>query len=116
MTFCWSEIDLLTVSQQALYSHVQKVAASFPNGTRRTRYMAAAVNFRAPYWDWAAAPCATCKAYPTLVSEQYLYADTPTGQQWVLNPLFRYDFHPVSVADMAYNPVSAPHFGWHYLM
>ena len=69
--------------------------------------MAAAANFRLPYWDWAAAPCSTCKPYPVLVSEPYVWIDTPTkGQQWSLNPLFRYDFHQATVADMVYDPVS----------
>lgn len=40
------------------------------------------------------------------MSEQWATVTTPTGVQTIPNPLFRYDFHPVSVSDMVYNPVS----------
>jgi len=95
----------LALYEQQLYKHIQNVAAQF-TGAAKTRYQAAAVNFRLPYWDWAAAPCSGCNAYPVLVSNQYVTVTTPTGQQNILNPLFRYDFHPISSTDMVYNPVS----------
>jgi len=95
----------LALYEQQLYAHIQTVAARF-TGAAKTRYQAAAVNFRLPYWDWAAVPCSGCNAYPVLVSNQYVTVTTPTGQQTILNPLFRYDFHPISATDMVYNPVS----------
>jgi hypothetical protein len=39
------------------------------------------------------------------LSDQWATVTTPTGVQTIANPLFRYDFHPVSVSDMVYNPV-----------
>jgi len=96
----------LAVYEQALYTHLQTVAARF-TGSDKTRYQNAAANFRIPYWDWAAPPpCSTCQPYPLLVSQQYVSVNTPTGQQTILNPLFRYDFHPISSSDMVYSPVS----------
>jgi len=98
----------LAVYEQALYAHLQTVAARF-TGSDKTRYQTAAANFRAPYWDWAAAPpCSTCQPYPVLISQQYISVNTPSGQQTILNPLFRYDFHPISSSDMVYSPVSEP--------
>jgi len=99
----------LAVYEQALYQHVQTVAARF-TGSDKTKYQNAAANFRIPYWDWAAAPpCAECQAWPLLVSQQYTSVNTPTGQQTIINPLFRYDFHPssasVQASDMVYSPV-----------
>lgn len=91
--------------QQELYKHVQQAAQSFPAGATRDKYVAAAQNWRFPYWDWAAIPCSSCKAFPTLLSDQWATVTTPTGVQTIPNPLFRYDFHPVSVSDMVYNPV-----------
>ena len=51
--------------------------------------------------------CNGCHIYPLLVSSQFFNAITPTGNQTIENPLFRYDFHPISVADMAYNPFAS---------
>lgn len=85
---------------------MQAAAQSFPEGATRDRYVAAAVNFRPPFWDWAMDPCPTCQVYPAVASQEYVLVDTPTGEQWMLNPLHRYDFHPVSVADFAFAPVS----------
>ncbi|CAD0083012.1 unnamed protein product [Aureobasidium vineae] len=88
-----------------LYKHVQQAAQSFPAGATRNKYVAAAQNWRYPYWDWAATPCSSCKAFPDLIANQWATVTTPTGVQTIANPLFRYDFHPVSVSDMVYNPV-----------
>ncbi|THZ10344.1 Di-copper centre-containing protein [Aureobasidium pullulans] len=97
----------LALIEQELYKHVQKAAQSFPAGATRDKYVSAARNWRYPYWDWAAAPCSGCKAFPALVSDQWATVTTPTGVQTIPNPLFRYDFHPVSVSDMVYNPFAS---------
>lgn len=94
----------LALYEQELYKHVQTIAAQFPSSTRATM-QAAAINFRIPYWDWAAAPPAGGNDYPIWVSNQYVSVNDPIkGSQTVLNPLFRYDFHPISANDMVYNP------------
>ncbi|KAI5244883.1 Di-copper centre-containing protein [Aureobasidium subglaciale] len=97
----------LALIEQELYKHVQQAAQSFPAGATRNKYVAAAQNWRYPYWDWAAAPCSSCKAFPALLSDQWATVTTPTGIQTIANPLFRYDFHPVSVSDMVYNPFAS---------
>ncbi|KAG9672204.1 Di-copper centre-containing protein, partial [Aureobasidium melanogenum] len=97
----------LALIEQELYKHVQQAAQSFPAGATRDKYVAAAQNWRFPYWDWAAIPCSSCKAFPTLLSDQWATVTTPTGVQTIPNPLFRYDFHPVSVSDMVYNPFAS---------
>ncbi|KAF2155064.1 Di-copper centre-containing protein [Myriangium duriaei CBS 260.36] len=94
----------LALFEQVLYGHVQNVANSYPAATK-ARFQAAAKNFRIPYWDWAAVPtCSGCQPYPLLVQNMYITVTTPSGSQSVLNPLFRYDFHPISANDMVYNP------------
>ncbi|KAG9607898.1 Di-copper centre-containing protein, partial [Aureobasidium melanogenum] len=97
----------LALIEQELYKHIQQAAQSFPAGATRDKYVAAAQNWRFPYWDWAAIPCSSCKAFPTLLSDQWATVTTPTGVQTIPNPLFRYDFHPVSVSDMVYNPFAS---------
>jgi tyrosinase len=92
--------------QQELYKHIQAAAQSFPAGATRDKYVSAARNWRFPYWDWAAEPCSDCKSFPALISDQWAAVITPTGNQTIPNPLFRYDFHPPSVTDMAFMPVS----------
>ncbi|KAL1310828.1 hypothetical protein AAFC00_001065 [Neodothiora populina] len=92
--------------QQTLYTHILAAANAFPEGPTRTKYVTAAGNWRMPYWDWAMEPCSTCNAYPTVLTEQYVNLDTPTGMQWIENPLFRYDFDPISADDMVYDPFS----------
>ncbi|GAM85668.1 hypothetical protein ANO11243_036750 [Dothideomycetidae sp. 11243] len=96
----------LALFEQVLYQHVQNVARQFTNAGNR--WTSAAANFRLPYWDWAAAPpCSACQPFPKLVSTQFISVTTPNGQQSILNPLFRYDFHPVESNDMAYNPFAS---------
>ncbi|KAF4551338.1 Tyrosinase-like protein 9 [Elsinoe fawcettii] len=94
----------LALYEQILYKHVNDIANEFPNDGRRQRYQAAASNFRIPYWDWAAQPCAECLPYPRLVSQMYLDVDTPNGRQTLMNPLFRYNFTAGPPTEMAYNP------------
>ncbi|PSK46330.1 Tyrosinase [Elsinoe australis] len=94
----------LALYEQILYGHVQDAANSFPDDGRRARYQAAARNFRIPYWDWAAQPCAECLPYPKLVSQMYLDIDTPNGRQTLMNPLFRYNFTNGAPSELAYNP------------
>ncbi|KAI4729290.1 Di-copper centre-containing protein [Aureobasidium sp. EXF-10728] len=97
----------LALIEQELYKHVQQAAQSFPAGATRDKYVAAAQNWRYPYWDWAATPCSGCKAFPDIIANQWATVTTPTGVQTIANPLFRYDFHPISVSDMVYNPFAS---------
>ncbi|KAG8628704.1 hypothetical protein KVT40_002569 [Elsinoe batatas] len=94
----------LALYEQILYRHVNDVAAEFPNDGRRQRYQNAASNFRIPYYDWAALPCAECLPYPKLVSQMYLDVETPNGRQTLMNPLFRYNFTAGAPTELVYNP------------
>ncbi|KAM7216111.1 Common central domain of tyrosinase domain containing protein [Rhypophila decipiens] len=83
--------------EQNLYASVQKVAARFPAGRLRNKYVAAAKDFRSPYWDWAMKPPNNGDAFPTLfVSRNISVVDTDGRNKTVRNPLHRFDFHPVN--------------------
>jgi len=105
----WHRPYLLLIEQE-LYNNVQAAVNTFPAGSAaRAKYQAAATNFRMPYWDWAAVPPAGAIPYPTLVSAGYVTVTTPSGQQSILNPLYRYDFNPLVASDFVYNPFAS----WH---
>jgi len=96
----------LALFEQAFYASVQKVVTSFPAGTLRDRYATAALALRIPYWDWAQIPPVGQSVIPTSITTKYINGlVTPTGvQNNVINPLFRYTFHPLNGSDMLYNP------------
>ncbi|RAL58966.1 hypothetical protein DID88_009257 [Monilinia fructigena] len=68
----------LTTEQQYLYQIIQQIAATFPTATK-TRYQQAALTFRIPYWDWAAAPPAGDKYFPIVVGQPSIQVITPTS-------------------------------------
>lgn len=88
--------DLL---QEVLYKIVQKKATEYPESQGRARYVAAAKDFRMPYWDWAAVLPAGTKVFPTSLSSKTLNLVTPTSggkPTPVDNPLYSFKFHPVN--------------------
>lgn len=88
--------DLL---QEVLYKIVQKKATEYPESQGRARYVAAAKDFRMPYWDWAAVLPAGTKVFPTSLSSKKLNLVTPTSggkPTAVDNPLYSFKFHPVN--------------------
>jgi tyrosinase len=89
-----------------LYNIIQEIAGEF-NGTDRARYTQAARNFRAPYWDWAAAPPNNGPVLPTSLSEARVEVNSPTGRRTINNPLYQYTFHPLSTTDFPDSPLSA---------
>ncbi|KAM7200214.1 tyrosinase [Naviculisporaceae sp. PSN 640] len=83
--------------EQSLYASVQEVASQFPAGELRAKYVAAAKDFRAPYWDWAIPPPSDAEAFPTFFSSpQISVIDTDGNTKTVSNPLHRYTFHPLN--------------------
>lgn len=52
----------------------------------------AASQMRWPYWDWAAHPMPGYRTFPGVMSQKYVSINTPSGQQNIINPLFRYSF------------------------
>lgn len=96
----------LALFEQIFFDNVQAVVQTFPAGPSRDNYTAAAQTIRFPYWDWAASPAQGLPTFPYIISNKYTNVDTPTGQQTILNPLFRYDFNPLVPSDMLYQPWS----------
>jgi len=94
-------------TQQILYQHIVDAVNEFPAGPVRQRYAAAALSWRAPYWDWAAPPPTNQSVLPSSVSNPYVSVITPEGNITINNPLYSYRFHPVSAPDFYFNPVSA---------
>jgi tyrosinase len=99
---------MLTDIQQVLYGHIQHIAALWPAGPDRDRYVVAAVNFRIPYWDWAATPVTGQSIYPAAVSgPPGISVAGPVGTQTIANPLFSYSFKPLDTTMMPDYPVCA---------
>lgn len=89
----------LALFEEVLYKIVQKKATEYPESQGRARYVAAAKDFRMPYWDWAAVLPAGTKVFPTSLSSKTLNLVTPTSggkPTPVDNPLYSFKFHPVN--------------------
>lgn len=108
---CWHR-PYLALFEQKLQQAALYVANQFPAGNTRDSYLNAANTMRMPYWDWAAAPASGLPTLPLVVSQKYVTVHTPTGDQTIINPLFRYDFHPVPNSPDAFSPYGAPFSQW----
>ena len=97
----------LALFEQTLYQHIVDAVNEFPAGSERQRYASAALSWRFPYWDWAAAPPSGQGVYPASVQSPTINVTMPNGTTTVRNPLYSYRFHPVSVDDFYFDPVSA---------
>ncbi|KAK0734565.1 common central domain of tyrosinase-domain-containing protein [Lasiosphaeria miniovina] len=87
----------IALYEQSLYKSVQAVAAKFPAGALRDRYVAAAKDFRAPYFDWASQPPAGTSAFPSVLSSSTIrVVDVDGKTKSVGNPLYQFNFHPVN--------------------
>jgi tyrosinase len=95
----------LALVEQTFYEHVVAIINEFPAGTQRQRYASAALTLRFPYWDWAATPPAGQGVYPPILQVPTVNVTGPNGTQIVPNPLYSYQFHPVSASDFYFNPV-----------
>jgi tyrosinase len=54
--------------------------------------MAAAINLRLPYWDWAMDVPSGGNSMPDFVSKPTISVTTPNGTQTIANPLYSYKF------------------------
>ena len=99
----------LALFEQTLYQHVVDAVNEFPTGAQRQRYAAAALSWRFPYWDWAASPPSGQGVYPGSVQNPTVEVVMPNGTNTIPNPLYSYQFHPVSAEDFYFNPVRP----WH---
>ncbi|KAK3938775.1 hypothetical protein QBC46DRAFT_389579 [Diplogelasinospora grovesii] len=86
----------LALYEQSLYASVQAVAQKFP-ANLKDKYVAAAKDFRMPYFDWATVPPTGSSAFPpTLASPNITIVDVDGKTKPVANPLNRFTFHPVN--------------------
>ncbi|KAF2259352.1 Di-copper centre-containing protein [Lojkania enalia] len=82
----------LAVYEQALYASVQDVASSFQEPLR-SRYVAAAKDFRMPYWDWATRINRSTSAFPTAISSSTAtIIDVDGATKEIDNPLYSFRF------------------------
>lgn len=100
----------LALFEQTLYQHIIEAVQEFPYGRERRIFMKAAQTWRLPYWDWATTPTGST-AFPTSLSSPTVTVYVPGGTAVIPNPLYAYQFHPVSIPDFYYAPVSTGK--WH---
>jgi tyrosinase len=80
-----------------LYNSVQAVAQRFTAGALRDRYVAAAKDFRAPYFDWAGQPASGSSAFPAAIASPNIsVVDVDGRTKTIVNPINRFVFHPVN--------------------
>jgi tyrosinase len=91
--------------EQILYDHMLACVAEFPEGKLRDRYARAAKHVRHPYWDWALDP-QEGSVLPDIVQQPTIEVIKPEGPATIDNPLYSYNFHPVSSEGMYFHPVS----------
>jgi tyrosinase len=98
---------ILTRGQQVLYGFIKQIASYYEPGPIRDGYVAAAVRFRIPYWDWAAVPSSGNSVLPACVGgSPGVEVDGPNGTQRIANPLFSYEFNPLDSTLLPDFPVS----------
>ena len=89
----------LALYEQALYAQIQLVAKSFPDSLKST-YVAAAQNFRMPYWDWAARVGSVSSAFPSALAATRVSVIGTDGKTTVIdNPLYSFSFPKESLTD-----------------
>lgn len=94
----------LALYEQILHELIENIAAMYPEQVK-AKYVAAAKQFRIPYWDWAAVPKKGQTVLPKTVQEPTIQVDGPGGFQEISNPLFSYTFNPLDSSDLPDPPV-----------
>ncbi|KAK0283610.1 hypothetical protein LTR35_006069 [Friedmanniomyces endolithicus] len=97
----------LLLFEQTLYQHIVDAVNEFPAGAVRQRYASVALSFRLPFWDWAATPPPGQSVYPTSVTSPNVTVTTPNGTATIGNPLYAYNFHPVTHSDFYFDPFAS---------
>jgi tyrosinase len=86
----------LALYEQYLYAVVQGIATSFPEPLR-ARYVAAAKDFRVPYYDWALLPAPGRSSFPSSISSSKINVTGADGKPTQIdNPLYSFRFHPIN--------------------
>lgn len=76
-----------------------KKARDFSESEGRARYVAAAENFRMPYWDWAIVVPQGQSVLPTSISSPEIQVIEPGAggrSSRIDNPLYSFRFHPIN--------------------
>ncbi|TKA80498.1 hypothetical protein B0A55_02304 [Friedmanniomyces simplex] len=97
----------LALFEQTLYQHIVDAVNEFPAGAIRQRYASVALSWRLPYWDWAATPPPGQSVYPTSVTSPNVTVTMPNGTATIENPLYAYNFHPVTHQDFYFDPFAS---------
>ncbi len=98
----------LALYEEQMASLALEVANTLFSGDEKAQYLAAAATFRIPYWDWAAPVAPGEHVLPSSISgSPWIMITLQNGTTVIPNPLYQYQFHPLSVSDMVYEPVSA---------
>ena len=95
----------LALYEQVLHEIMQHIASWYPESVKG-KYVAAASNFRIPYWDWAAPAPSGQSVLPLSVQSPTVEVDGPSGKQLIGNPLFSYAFQPLDSNALPDPPVS----------
>ena len=78
---------------------MQKKATEFSQQEGRSRYVAAAKDFRIPYWDWVAVLPTGTSPFPASLATAKINVVSP-GSNGVArpidNPLYSFKFHPLN--------------------
>ncbi|CZT13854.1 related to tyrosinase precursor (monophenol monooxygenase) [Rhynchosporium graminicola] len=90
----------LALYEQAIHEKVQMIAQQYPAGQVRDQYVAAAANFRIPYWDWAMSDGGGGSILPDSVMSPTVVVNGPAGAQTIANPLYSYRFQPLDPAQL----------------
>ncbi|KAL2060390.1 hypothetical protein VTL71DRAFT_9785 [Oculimacula yallundae] len=90
----------LALYEQAIHEKVQQIAQQYPAGQVRDQYVAAAANFRIPYWDWAVSDDGGESILPDSVMSLSVVVNGPAGVQTIANPLYSYRFQPLDPAQL----------------
>ncbi len=98
----------LALYEEQLAALALDVANTLFSGNEKDQYLAAAAKFRIPYWDWAAPAAPGENVLPSSISgSPWIMITLQNSTTVIPNPLYQYQFHPLSNDDMVYWPVSA---------
>ncbi|SLM36604.1 Uncharacterised domain, di-copper centre [Lasallia pustulata] len=104
----------LALFEEVLYTLIQKIAGDFPKSEGRDRYLAAARDFRMPYWDWAIVTGQGQGVLPLSVqSPQVEVISATSGGKRVPmdNPLYSFHFDPLNPTEGDF-PDDSQFSGW----
>lgn len=92
----------LALFEQILHDRAVDIANEYPFGEARDRALEVASKVRLPYWDWAANPSDAEGSIPSSLRRPMATVSCPNGTTHeIINPLYRYDFHPLQEEDFA---------------